>query len=149
MTAQAKRTLTSETAIEHLESIYTTASGALEKALDRYLATRTPPTTAERAAFCYPLLRVTYEGTTEPPPSIGRAFAKLQRPGVYEITITHPRFFAPYLLEQLQPLVEEYGAEIEVTASRQEIPYPYVLERIEEVARAGRIWPHRGRAVGR
>ena len=137
MTAPKKRKLTAEAAIAKLETIYASASGALEQALDRYLATRTPPTTAERAAFCYPLLRVTYEGMTEPPSSIGRAFAKLQRPGVYETTITHPGFFAPYLLEQLQPLVEEYGADIEVMASRQEIPYPYVLERIEEVARAG------------
>ena len=137
MTAGSKSKLTSEAAIAKLQSIYASASDALEQALDRYLATRIAPTAAERAAFCYPLLRVTYEGKTEPPPSLSRAFAKLQRPGVYETTITHPGFFAPYLLEQLQPLVEEYGAEIEITASRQEIPYPYVLERIEEVARAG------------
>lgn len=137
MTAKKKCGLTAEEAITKLDAIYTAASAALEKALDRYLATRVAPTTAERTAFCYPLLRVTYEGAAEPPVSFGRAFAKLQRPGVYETTITHPSFFAPYLREQLQPLVEEYGADIEVTSSRQEIPYPYVLERIEEVARAG------------
>ena len=66
-----------------------------------------------------------------------RAFAKLQRPGVYETTITHPGYFRSYLLEQLRPLVSEYGAEIEVAASDQEIPYPYVLERTHEVTKAG------------
>jgi AMP nucleosidase len=41
------------------------------------------------------------------------------------------------LLEQLEPLVREYQAEIEVGISGQEIPYPYVLERTKELARAG------------
>ena len=41
-----------------------------------------------------------------------RAFAKFQQPSVYA-TVTHPRHFRSYLLEQLVPLVKEYGAEIE------------------------------------
>ena len=35
------------------------------------------------------------------------------------------------------PLVAEYGARIEVAVSDQEIPYPYVLERADELAGAG------------
>jgi AMP nucleosidase len=70
-------------------------------------------------------------------PRTRRAYAKFQRPGVYATTVTHPRHFRGYLLEQLAPLVAEYGAEIEVGVSTQEIPYPYTLERIEEIARTG------------
>jgi AMP nucleosidase len=57
----------------------------------------------------------------------------LQRLGVYETTVTHPRAFRRYLLEQLNPLLMEYGAKIEVSVSDQEIPYPYVLERTDEI----------------
>jgi AMP nucleosidase len=38
------------------------------------------------------------------------------------------------LLEQLRPLVAEYGASIDVGVSEQEMPYPYVLERGDELA---------------
>src|SRR5262249_13689473 len=60
-----------------------------------------------------------------------------QQSGVYETTITHPGPFRGYLLEQLLPLSAEYRAEIEVGTSTQEIPYPYVLEPTEKIARVG------------
>ena len=41
----------------------------------------------------------------------------LQAPGVHATTVTQPGFFRPYLLEQLWPLVEEYGASLSVQAS--------------------------------
>ena len=58
-----------------------------------------------------------------------RAWAKFQSPGVYATTVTQPGFFRRYLLEQLQPLVGEYGATIRVGVSDREMPYPYVLDR--------------------
>ena len=128
--------LSPRAAIDRLEAIYAASCGALTQALDRYLVTRQPPTAAERAAFRYPLLRVRYSDTGTSPRT-RRAYAKFQRPGVYATTVTHPRHFRSYLLEQLAPLVGEYGAEIEVAVSTQEIPYPYTLERIEEIARSG------------
>lgn len=128
--------LTPEAAIDRLEELYAKGSSALVRALDRYLDTRVPPTPEERAAFRYPLLRVIHYGTAEPPRT-RRAFAKFQRPGVYETTVTHPRFFRRYLLEQLRPLVAEYGAEIEVGVSTQEIPFPYTMERVDEIGRKG------------
>lgn len=124
-------------AVDRLEALYTRAASALEEALDIYLRERVAPSAEVRAAFRYPLLRVAYRGASAPAPASTRAFAKLQRAGLYETTVTHPGVFRSYLLEQLEPLVEEYGAEISVATSRQEIPYPYVLERTEEVARAG------------
>jgi AMP nucleosidase len=128
--------LTPEAAVDRLEDIYAASCGALTQALDRYLVTGEPPSAAERAAFRYPLLRVRYVDSGLSPRT-RRAYAKFQRPGTYATTVTHPRHFRSYLLEQLAPLVSEYGAEIEVGVSTQEIPYPYTLERIEEIARRG------------
>ena len=126
-----------EAALDRLEKLYADASAALVAALDRYLATREPPSPEARAAFRYPLLRVVHRDADRALPSHRRAFARLQRPGVYETTVTHPAAFRRYLLEQLTPLVAEYGARIEVAVSDQEIPYPYVLERADELAGAG------------
>jgi AMP nucleosidase len=47
--------------------------------------------------------------------------------------VTQPGFFRRYLLEQLRPLTEEYGAVISVGLSEQEMPYPYALEQGEEL----------------
>lgn len=134
---QNHKGLTPATAVDRLAELYGKATSSLTIALDRYLDTRKPPTASARAGFRYPVLRVIYSDTGRPRPVNRRAFAKLQRGGVYETTITHPGAFRGYLLEQLAPLHAEYGAEIEVGVSNQEIPYPYVLERTEEVARVG------------
>lgn len=135
--SQTYRNLTPEVATQRLQALYEQATAALAKAFDRYLQTRKIPSDEERRQFCYPLLRIIYEKVPRPPPVSRRAFAKLQRSGVYETTITHPDFFRSYLLEQLGHLVEEYGAQIEVTTSRQEIPFPYVVESTEAIAKAG------------
>ena len=125
-----------EAAIERLVKLYDQASRALETALDRFLATREPPTPAERARFRYPLLRVLHHNPDRPVPTHRRAFARLQREGVYETTITQPAAFRPYLHEQLSALEADYGVHFEVLPSEQEIPYPYVLERVEDLQRA-------------
>jgi AMP nucleosidase len=124
-------------AVDRLEELYGRATSALADALDHYLDARKPPSPRVRATFRYPFLRLIHSDSGRPSPVNNRAFAKLQRPGVYETTITHPGPFRGYLLEQLEPLVREYEAEIEVGVSGQEIPYPYVLERTKELARAG------------
>ncbi len=129
--------LTVDEAIDRLELLYGHATAALTSALDRYLAGRTPPSPAERAEFVYPRLRVVYQNEVHPPFAYKRAYAKLQHVGNYETTITHPKHFRSYLKEQLEPIVTDYGARLEVDRSTQEIPYPYVLERTEELARTG------------
>ncbi|MDX2155918.1 MAG: AMP nucleosidase [Hyphomicrobiaceae bacterium] len=137
MTRRTAKGLDPEQAVDRLVELYAGATGELAGALDRYLLTRQPPSVAERSRFRYPRLVVRYAGGDAPQPASRRAYAKLQRPGVYETTVTHPATFRSYLLEQLMPLVGDYGATLEVAASDQEIPYPYVLERTEELARAG------------
>ncbi len=124
--------LTPDAAIDELERRHAKAAAALRMALDRFVREGLPPTPAQRAAFRYPELRVVSPSVSSPP-ATRRAWAKLQRPGVYATTVTQPGFFRPYLLEQLEPLVREYGAALHVGDSTQELPYPYVLEPGDEL----------------
>jgi AMP nucleosidase len=125
--------LAPEEAVDRLEALHASASNALRDALERYLATGSAPSPEERARFRYPELRLDYK-PSGPLPAIKRAYAKFQGRGSYATTVTQPAFFRRYLLEQLHPLVADYGATIAVGVSRQEMPYPYVFERGDELA---------------
>jgi len=123
-------------AVDRLAALYDEATSALRSAVERFLVDGVPPSESMRARFRYPELRVIYqpEGV---PPSSARAFAKFSEPGVYTTSVTQPEDFRTYLLEQLEPLVEEFGATIEVGVGSQEIPYPYVFESGDELGRGG------------
>jgi AMP nucleosidase len=123
--------LTPDQAVDGLERLHAAACNALREALARYTETGVVPTAEERARFRYPELRVDWQ----PSGAIRftrRAWAKFQAPGLYSTTVTQPAFFRQYLLEQLRPLAEEFGARIEVGISQQEIPYPFVTEEGDE-----------------
>lgn len=129
-----ERVLSAEEAVDRLEARYEAARLALKSALERYLAGGRAPDEAERKAFTYPELRLTY-APDGPVPSNARAFAKFSVPGVYRTTVTHPEAFRAYLIEQLRPLMSEFDANVEIGPSAQEIPYPYVFERGDELGR--------------
>src|SRR5580698_2422843 len=132
MSDHSQRGLTPEQALDRLEVLHTAASDALRAALERFVRAGVPPIPEERERFRYPELRLVWHPLGQIP-FTRRAWAKFQVPGVYVTTITQPAFFRHYLLEQLQPLVAEYGATIEVSVSDQEVPYPYVLEPESEI----------------
>jgi AMP nucleosidase len=125
-----------EAAVDALEALYDAATRAERAALDRFVAGGAPPDAAERATFRYPALTLSWQPQGELPQT-RRAWANLQNPGDYTTTITQPAAFRRYLLEQLRPLMAEYGATVSVGLSNQEIPYPYVLEGGDELARGG------------
>ena len=129
-------TLTPEAAVDRMIALHDEAVSSLKFCLERYFETREPPSAAERRGFCYPELMVHYESHGVQP-SIARAYAKFQGPGTYLTTVAHPAQFRRYLVEQLTHLVRDYGAVIEVGLSEQEIPYPYVLERGDDLAGDG------------
>jgi AMP nucleosidase len=128
--------LTPEAAAETLIAFHDAAVAKLKAGLAHYLATREPPTQADRWSYCYPELRVHYESHTVPP-KVSRAYAKFQGPGTYSTTVAHPDHFRRYIVEQLTHLVNDYGATIDVAVSDQEIPYPYVLEGNNELGPDG------------
>ena len=119
--------LTPESAVQKLQDLHAQATRSLKTSLDLYLHHRKVPPEEERKKWRYPELRVTYVAHGLQP-SIPRAYAKFQGPGVYATTITHPQHFRRYLVEQLNYLVRDYAATISVGVSEQEIPYPYVLD---------------------
>lgn len=117
-----------QAAVARLTEIYEASVANLRSALERFASDGVPPDASQRAgAFVYPELRVSYKpnGAT---PKVDRAFARFNQAGVYAVTITRPDLFRSYLLEQLEPLIADYGAEVEVGPSTREIPYPYVLD---------------------
>ena len=108
-----ERVASPEEAVDRLVRLYDEATEALHGAVERFLKQGEPPSSATRALFRYPELRLIY-APTGPALSSPRAFAKFSEPGVYATTVTQPAEFRAYLLEQLEPLVSEYGAAIEV-----------------------------------
>jgi AMP nucleosidase len=124
--------LTPEMAVARLMNLHDGATAALHGALDRFFQARIPPSIEERRRFRYPELRLTHspEG---PLPLLARAYAKFEQPGAFATTITQPRFFQPYLLEQLKLLVADFRTHIHVSVSGQEIPNPYVLDQGDEL----------------
>jgi AMP nucleosidase len=127
--------LSPDQAVDRLETMHRQAVEAQRDSLARFAAGGAPPDPEERGRFRYPELRLVWSPTGSIP-ATRRAWGKFQAPGVYATTVTQPDFFRPYLLEQLRPLVEEYGACIQVRHSDQEVPYPYVLDRGDELARS-------------
>ncbi|MBA1248161.1 MULTISPECIES: AMP nucleosidase [Pseudomonas] len=123
-------------AVDRLAALHQQATQALSSALKRYLKDRIEPTEAERQLFRYPEIRLCYR-SSQAVPTTTRAYAKVQLPGTYRATVTHPAAFRKYLLEQLEPLMAEYDILVEVGPSEQDIPYPYVVEQGDELAGSG------------
>lgn len=114
-------------AVDRLEFLHERAVTALIAAIRRYAEEGIAPSTDERMLFRYPELRVTYLADA-PAPRLARAFGQLMWPGEYAVSVTQPHFFRRYLIEQLQLLVQDYGAELSVRVSDNEIPYSFVLD---------------------
>ncbi|MGE0740564.1 MAG: AMP nucleosidase [Hyphomonadaceae bacterium] len=114
-------------AVDRLEFLHERAVTALIEAVRRFAEGGAPPTAEERALFRYPELRVTYLPGA-PAPRLARAYGQLTWPGEYAVTITQPKFYRAYLLDQLKLLVGDYGAELSVRVSDTEIPYSFVLD---------------------
>ncbi len=127
---------TPEEAVDRLAALHQEATGALSHALKRYLKERIRPDASEHCLFRYPELRLTYLCQGEVPTTV-RAYAKVQEPGTYAITVTQPAAFRKYLLEQLRPLMNDFTLRVEVGRSQQNIPYPYVVEGGDELAGSG------------
>jgi AMP nucleosidase len=128
--------------IDQLCDMYDESVAALRSALARYLTKGERPEREQRAAgiFAYPELRIDY-GDDKPVAFPARAFARLNQPGRYAISIARPRQFRKYLAEQLGYLLNDYEVEVSVGRSPSEIPYPYVLDgsddlRLDEVSAA-------------
>ena len=115
--------------VDRLESEYRKTVDALRDGLQQFLTHGRVPDPALRlsGAFSYPELHLRWPAGRAFP-KIGRAYARMAQPGHYATTITRPHLFRAYLVEQLSLLMQDFEVEIEVGRSRQEMPFPYVLD---------------------
>ena len=115
--------------LDALEAIYDESVANLRHALMAFAQDETRPDPKARAegAFAYPELRIDYDPTSPPAPSM-RAFARISQAGTYAASIARPALFRAYLAEQLEHLVRDYPVEVTVGHSSSEIAYPYVLD---------------------
>jgi AMP nucleosidase len=120
--------------IAELTNIYERAVAALRADVAAYATTGAlpPPERRRDGSWCYPELRLHYAGR-ENRPDVTRAYGRLSRGGTYSCTVTRPALFADYLHEQLGLLAADYDIRVEVGRSRQEIPFPYVLDASAEL----------------
>jgi len=118
-----------ETILEELQSIYHDAVTKLREDVIAFGRDGTLPDSTRRSdgSYAYPQLTLHYSGIGDPRDR-SRAFGRLEMAGTYTTTITRPDLFAGYLKEQLSLIADEYEVEVEVNRSRQEIPFPYVLD---------------------
>jgi AMP nucleosidase len=114
-------------AVDRLEFLHDRAVKALITAIRRYAEEGTPPSLDERMLFRYPELRVTYLPTAPGAAACTRVWSA-DVAGRVRGSITQPKYYRPYLPEQLKLLVDDYGAELSVRASDTEIPYSFVLD---------------------
>jgi len=116
-------------AVDELCAIYDASVANLRAAISAYVRDGTRPTPEARAqgCFAYPELRIEHVSSASPP-SLSRAFARLNLPGSYASSVAQPSLYRGYLTEQLGHLVGDYGVELQVGRSASEIPYAYVLD---------------------
>jgi len=124
--------------IDELTRVFDAATETLRADIMAYAADGTLPPASRRqdGSYAYPELRLHFSGDGSPKDR-SRAFGRLEQTGTYATTITRPALFADYLDEQLSLIVQDYDVELEVSRSRQEIPFPYVLDGDAGAAMAG------------
>jgi len=118
-----------DTILGQLEDIYDRAVETLRADIVAFARDGSLPSDEKRldGSYAYPELLVRFKGGAQPG-ARSRAFGRLNAPGTYATTVTRPRMFGPYLAEQLTLIASDYDVALEVRASRQEIPFPYVLD---------------------
>ncbi len=115
--------------LEQLQSHYEDAVATLRADVIAFGQNGTVPPKRKRedGSYAYPELTLHYSGNGNPVDR-SRAFGRLEIPGTYRTTVTRPDLFASYLKEQLELISNEYDIDVTVGRSRQEIPFPYVLD---------------------
>lgn len=119
--------------LEQLQSHYTDAVATLRADVIAFGQNGTIPPQRKRedGSYAYPQITLHYSGEGAAGGNLSdrsRAFGRLEETGTYTTTVTRPDLFAQYLTEQLELIAAEYDVDVTVTRSRQEIPFPYVLD---------------------
>ncbi|MBV7255498.1 AMP nucleosidase [Pacificimonas sp. WHA3] len=116
--------------VNQLEDAYRASTERLRSALREFIRTGARPDPVLRAdgGFAYPEIRIEYNGAEPQATSALRSFGRLSSAGLFASTVTRPALFRKYLEAQLSILMEKYGVTPTAALSRQEIPFPYVID---------------------
>ncbi|MES2303031.1 MAG: AMP nucleosidase [Pseudomonadota bacterium] len=133
---------TTETIIAALSRYYDQAVALLRADIAAYANNGTLPPAGRRddGSYCYPQLTIRFDGDARTE-STGRAFGRLTQRGTYACTVTRLALFADYLTEQIDIIRAGFDVAITVEPSRQEMPFPYVLDGAYG-AQIGKVSPH-------
>jgi AMP nucleosidase len=113
-----------EKAVERLIALYDRNTALLIERFNAFAATG-EGSEGETGVYPYLCLEVQSSNGTK----TGLAFGKVSAPGLYGTTITAPRLFRAYLLEQLELLARSHSAKIFVGESLVRIPLTFAVER--------------------
>jgi len=118
-----------ETIIGELDRLYNASVERLRADVSAFGRDGSLPSKTRRtdSSYAYPELVMRFMGGAQPEDR-SRAFGRLNEPGTYATTVTRPAMFADYLRDQLELIGSDYEIELEARPSRQEIPFPYVLD---------------------
>ena len=115
---------TPKAAVERLTQLYDEAIATIEADFAAF-SNGQKRVSEEHPAYPYLSIEVTRSAIT----GSSLAFGKVTKPGQYGTTITAPRLFREYLLEQLTLLASNYKAAIYVGKSRDTIPLTFAVEK--------------------
>jgi len=113
-----------QAAIDLLIELYELAIARIEQDFERFAK----GDIGEYKKQVYPYLCIEVETVTTPSHST-LAFGKIPRPGLYGTTITAPRLFRTYLIEQLEILTANAKGDLYVGKSHTPIPLTFAVER--------------------
>jgi len=111
-----------EQVVDRLIELYDTAIAQIEKNFEAFARGNRKP----HKHPVYPYLGIEVE---QVPRSTPLAFGKVPKPGFYGTTITAPRLFKDYLIEQISLLTQNCKCEMFVGKSRTKIPLTFAVER--------------------
>ncbi|MTJ80637.1 MAG: AMP nucleosidase [Telmatospirillum sp.] len=111
-------------AVARLEEIYARNTAFLRDRFEAYLKGEK---LAGRVRAVYPLVRVTTG--THARADTGLSYGFVAEPGVYETSVTRPDLFRSYFLEQIDLLLSNHGAPVEIGESAEPIPVHFAYRR--------------------
>ncbi|MEM6414565.1 MAG: AMP nucleosidase [Pseudomonadota bacterium] len=125
---------TSEDAVARLQSLYATAIEGVSARFEAFASSINPANVTIQPCLdgttgigTYPYLQVTVPADRSIQTS-NLALGRVAGQNVYAATVTRPALFHYYLRDQLQNLIENYDAKIQVGRSHTPIPLTFALE---------------------
>jgi len=110
-------------AVDRLVEIYERNTTFLREAFSRYLG---GDVSSRRHRAFYPEVR--FRNDTYARVDSRLSYGHVNEPGLYSTTITQPALFRGYLIHQLELLIGNHGASVEVGESNVQIPLHFALE---------------------